>query len=84
MHDELIDVTSTQSTSIPAEKELTRSPEGHKLLRRFRQALFDSCRHVLQARSEKTIGARIIKHWLSLRGKNTSEFFGVAALYLFL
>ncbi|MBS0156542.1 MAG: DUF2294 family protein [Nitrospira sp.] len=57
--DELIYVTSTRSASIPAEKELARSPEGLELLRRFHRALFDSCQHVLQARIEHAIGARV-------------------------
>lgn len=59
VYDELIYVTSARTTSIPAEKELARSAEGHKLLRRFHRALFDSCQHVLQGRLEQAIGARI-------------------------
>ena len=57
--DELIYVTSTRSASIPAEKALARSPEGHELLRRFHRALFDSCQHVLQARIEQAIGVKV-------------------------
>ncbi|MDH4152540.1 MAG: DUF2294 domain-containing protein [Nitrospira sp.] len=59
VYDELIYVTSARSTSIPAEKELARSAEGHELLRRFHRALFDSCQHVLQGRLEQAIGAKI-------------------------
>lgn len=59
LFDELIYVTSTRSASIPAEKELARSPEGHELLRRFHSALFDSCQHVLQARIEQAIGVKV-------------------------
>ncbi len=59
VYDELIYVTSTRSASIPAEKELARSPEGHELLRRFHRAMFDSCQHVLQERIEHAIGAKI-------------------------
>jgi len=57
--DELIYVTATRSTSIPAEKELARSQDGHELLRRFHRALFDSCQHVLQGRLEQAIGVKI-------------------------
>ena len=57
--DDLIYVASTRSVSIPAEKELARSPEGHELLRRFHRAMFDSCHHVLQARIEKAIGVKV-------------------------
>jgi uncharacterized protein YbcI len=57
--DELIYVTSTPRTSIPAEKELAKSPEGHGLLRRFHRAMFDSCQGVLQARLEQAIGVKI-------------------------
>ncbi|MFY4730849.1 Na-translocating system protein MpsC family protein [Nitrospira sp. BLG_2] len=53
VYDELIYVTSVRSASIPAEKELGRSPEGHELLRRFHRTLFDSCQHVLQKRMEQ-------------------------------
>ncbi len=59
VYDELIYVTSARSTSIPAEKELARSPEGLELLRRFHRAMFDSCRHVLQKRLEHAIGVKI-------------------------
>ncbi len=59
VYDELIYVTSARTTSIPAEKELARSAEGHELLRRFHRALFDSCQHLLQARMEQAIGAKI-------------------------
>jgi uncharacterized protein YbcI len=59
VYDELIYVTSARTTSIPAEKELARSAEGHELLRRFHRALFDSCQHLLQARIEQAIGAKI-------------------------
>lgn len=59
VYDELIYVTSAKSASIPAEKELARSPEGHDLLRRFHRALFDSCQHVLQKRIEQAIGVKI-------------------------
>ena len=59
LYDELIYVTSARSTSIPAEKELARSTEGHELLRRFHRALFDSCQHVLQGRIEQAIGVKI-------------------------
>jgi uncharacterized protein YbcI len=57
--DELIYVTSTRRTSIPAEKELAKSPEGYGLLRRFHQAMFDSCQGVLQVRIEQAIGVKI-------------------------
>ena len=57
--DDLIYVTSTRSVSIPAEKELARSPEGHELLRRFYRAMLDSCQHVLQGRIEQAIGVKI-------------------------
>ncbi len=57
--DDLIYVTSTRSVSIPAEKELARSPEGQELLRRFHRAMLDSCQHVLQARIEKAIGVKV-------------------------
>ena len=57
--DELIYVTSTRSASIPAEKALARSPEGHELLRRFHRALFDSCQQVLQTRIEQAIGVKV-------------------------
>jgi uncharacterized protein YbcI len=59
VYDELIYVTSARSASIPAEKELARSPEGHELLRRFHRAMFDSCQHVLQKRIEQAIGVKI-------------------------
>ena len=59
VYDELIYVTSARTMSVPAEKELARSPEGHELLRRFHRALFDSCQHLLQARIEQAIGAKI-------------------------
>ena len=59
VYDELIYVTSARSTSIPAEKELARSAEGHELLRRFHRALFDSCQHVLQRSIEQAIGVKI-------------------------
>lgn len=57
--DDLIYVTATRSVSIPAEKELARSPEGHELLRRFHRALFDSCQHVLRGRIEQAIGVKV-------------------------
>lgn len=57
--DELIYVTTTRSTSIPAERELARSPEGHELLRRFHRAMLDSCQHVLQTRIEQAIGIKV-------------------------
>lgn len=59
VYDELIYVTSARSMSIPAEKELARSPEGHELLRRFYRALFDSCQHVLQKQIEQATGVKI-------------------------
>lgn len=59
VYDELIYVTSIRSASIPAEKELARSPEGHELLRRFHRAMFDSCQHILQTRLEQAIGMKI-------------------------
>lgn len=59
VYDELIYVTSARRTSIPAEQELARSPEGHELLRRFHRALFDSCQHVLRKRIEQAIGVKI-------------------------
>ena len=59
VYDELIYVTSARSESIPAEKELARSPEGHDLLRRFHRAVFDACQHVLQTRLEQAIGMKI-------------------------
>ncbi len=59
VHDELIHVTLARATSIPAEKELARSAEGHELLCRFHRALFDSCQHVLQERIEQAIGVKI-------------------------
>lgn len=58
-YDELIYVTSARSTSIPAEKELARSTDGHELLHRFHRALFDSCQHVLRGRIEQAIGVKI-------------------------
>lgn len=58
-YDELIYVTSARSTSIPAEKELARSTDGHELLRRFHRALFDSCQHVLRGRIEQAIGVKV-------------------------
>ncbi|MBL8054386.1 MAG: hypothetical protein CCU26_04920 [Nitrospira sp. UW-LDO-01] len=58
-YDELIYVTSARSTSIPAEKELARSTDGHELLRRFHRALFDSCQHVLRGRIEQAIGVTV-------------------------
>jgi len=57
--DDLIYVTSTRSVSIPAEKELARSPEGLELLRRFYRAMFDSCQHILRARIEQAIGETV-------------------------
>lgn len=57
--DELIYVSSVRSASIPAEKELARSPEGHELLRRFHRAMFDSCQHLLQSRIEQAIGVKV-------------------------
>lgn len=59
VYGELIYVTSTRSTSIPAEKELARSRDGHELLRRFHRAMFDSCQHVLHERIEQAIGLKI-------------------------
>jgi uncharacterized protein YbcI len=59
VYDELIYITSTKSTSTPAEKELARSPDGHELLRRFHRALFDACQQVLQERIEQAIGVKI-------------------------
>jgi uncharacterized protein YbcI len=59
VYDELIYVTSARSASIPAEKELAKSPEGYGLLRRFHRAMFDSCQHVLQTRLEQAIGVKI-------------------------
>lgn len=59
VYDELIYVTAARSVSIPAEKELARSPEGHDLLRRFHRAMYDSCRHVLQTRLEQAITVKI-------------------------
>ena len=59
LFDEVIYVTSTRNASIPAEKELARSPEGHALLRRFHRALFDSCQHVLRERIEQAIGMKV-------------------------
>lgn len=58
-YDELIYVTSARSTSIPAEKELARSTDGHELLRRFHRALLDSCQHVLRGRIEQAIGVKV-------------------------
>ena len=58
-YDELIYVTSARSTSIPAEKDLARSTDGHELLRRFHRALFDSCQHVLRGRIEQAIGVTV-------------------------
>ena len=58
-YEELIYVTSARSTSIPAEKELARSTDGHELLRRFHRALFDSCQHVLRGRIEQAIGVKV-------------------------
>ena len=58
-YDELIYVTSARSTSIPAEKELASSTDGHELLRRFHRALFDSCQHVLRGRIEQAIGVTV-------------------------
>lgn len=74
VYDELIYVTSARTTSIPAEKELARSAEGHELLRRFHRALFDSCQHLLQARIEQAIGAKIQNIVTDLdpeKGRNT-------------
>lgn len=59
VYDDLIYVTLARSTSIPAEQELARSPEGHELLCRFHRSMFDSCQHVLQDRIEQAIGAKI-------------------------
>lgn len=59
VYDELIYVTSARSISIPAEKELARSAEGHELLRRFHRALFDSCQNTLRERIEHAIGVKI-------------------------
>jgi uncharacterized protein YbcI len=59
VYDELIYVTSARTTSIPAERELARSTDGHELLRRFHRALFDSCQHVLRGRLEQASGAKI-------------------------
>lgn len=59
VYDELIHVTSARSVSIPAEKELARSPEGYELLRRFHRAMYDSCQIVLQTRLEQAIGVKI-------------------------
>lgn len=59
VYDELVYVTSARSVSIPAEKELARSPEGQDLLRRFHRAMYDSCQIVLQTRLEQTIGVKI-------------------------
>lgn len=59
VYDELIYVTAARSASIPAEKELARTPEGHDLIRRFHRALYDSCRDVLHERLEQAIGMKI-------------------------
>jgi uncharacterized protein YbcI len=59
VYDELIYVTSARSISIPAEKELARSAEGHELLRRFHRALFDSCQNTLRERIEQASGVKI-------------------------
>lgn len=59
VYDGLIYVTAARSKSIPAEKELARSPEGHDLLRRFHRAVFDSCQHMLRARLEQAISLKI-------------------------
>jgi uncharacterized protein YbcI len=59
VYDEPIYVTSTRNVSISAEKELTRSPEGHDLLRRFHRAMYDSCQILLQTRLEQAIGVKI-------------------------
>ena len=59
VYDELIYVTAARSASIPAERELARSPEGHDLLRRFYRAMFDSCQPLLQERLEQAVGVKI-------------------------
>lgn len=59
LYDDLIYITLARSTSVPAEQELARSPDGHELLCRFHRAMFDRSRHVLQRRIEEAIGARI-------------------------
>jgi uncharacterized protein YbcI len=57
--DELIEVTLTRTTSIPAEDELARSAGGRTLLRQFHQAMFDSCQSLLCTRIEDAIGAKV-------------------------
>lgn len=72
--DELIHVELLRTVPVPAEKELARSPEGYGLLRRFHSALFDSCRHILQARIEQAIGMKVHSILTDLdpvAGKNT-------------
>jgi len=59
VYDDLIYVTAARSASIPAEKELAKSPEGRELLRRFHRAMFDSCQNVLRERIEQAIGVKI-------------------------
>jgi uncharacterized protein YbcI len=59
VYHELIYFTSSRSVSIPAERDLARSPEGHELLHRFQRGMFDSCQGVLQERLEQAIGVRI-------------------------
>lgn len=57
--DELIEVALTRSAPIPAEEELAKSPGGRTLLRRFHQAMFDSCRDLLRAKIERAIGTKV-------------------------
>lgn len=56
---ELIEVTLTRTSPIPAEEGLARSPEGLALLRQFHHAIFDSCRSVLQERIARVVGASV-------------------------
>jgi uncharacterized protein YbcI len=57
--DELIEVTLTRKKSIPAEEALAKNPTGRELLRQFHQAIFDSCRNILQERIEHAIGSSV-------------------------
>lgn len=56
---ELIEVTLTRMSAIPAEEGLARSPEGLALLRQFYHAIFDSCRDVLQDRIQRAVGVTV-------------------------
>jgi uncharacterized protein YbcI len=52
-------VTLKGTLSIPAEEGLARYPEGLALLKNFYQAIFDSCRNILQERIERAVGVNV-------------------------